>query len=55
VNVAERTARVTISIGIAAYPKHGDTIDALVRAADDAQYVAKKSGKNRVAVADGGH
>jgi diguanylate cyclase (GGDEF)-like protein len=52
VNVAERTTHVTISVGIATYPMHGDSIDAVVRAADDAQYVAKKSGKNRVAIAD---
>ncbi|HWR34911.1 MAG TPA: sensor domain-containing diguanylate cyclase [Clostridia bacterium] len=40
--------RISISIGVAEYPQHGETRDALVRAADAALYVAKQKGRNRV-------
>lgn len=39
---------ITISIGIAIYPIHGDTSDELVKSADDALYKVKRSGKNGV-------
>jgi diguanylate cyclase (GGDEF)-like protein len=42
---------VTLSFGLAAYPKHGDTGEALIRAADAALYEAKRSGRDRVVVA----
>jgi diguanylate cyclase (GGDEF)-like protein len=42
---------VTISIGVSSYPEHGVEIEALLKAADDALYQAKKKGKNRVVVA----
>jgi diguanylate cyclase (GGDEF)-like protein len=45
------TIRLTITIGVAAYPRHGASMDALVDAADAAMYVAKRLGKNAVAVA----
>lgn len=38
------------SIGIAEYPNHADELDTLLTAADNAMYVAKKSGKDRFAV-----
>jgi len=41
----------SISIGIAYYPKHGDTTNSLVEAAEKALSLAKMSGKNRVIVA----
>jgi two-component system, cell cycle response regulator len=43
---------VTISIGVASYPEHGTSRDALVRAADKALYQAKQDGRNRVATAE---
>ncbi len=42
---------VTVSIGVATYPDHGKTVDALLEAADKAMYEAKSAGKNRVAIA----
>lgn len=40
----------TLSIGIATFPGHGRTRDALVEAADKALYSAKHKGRNRVEV-----
>lgn len=42
---------VTISIGIAVAPRHGENIKTLVAAADQALYRAKETGRNRVCIA----
>jgi len=42
--------RVTISIGVAAYPQHGATPETLIKTADTAAYQAKKDGRNQVVV-----
>ncbi|OGT82782.1 MAG: hypothetical protein A3H91_08985 [Gammaproteobacteria bacterium RIFCSPLOWO2_02_FULL_61_13] len=39
----------SVSIGIACYPEHGRTLDAITARADQAMYEAKKLGRNRVA------
>lgn len=44
--------QVTVSIGIASYPQHGDTPVQLLHRADRALYVSKNAGRNRVSVAD---
>jgi diguanylate cyclase (GGDEF)-like protein len=45
--------RVTVSIGLAEWPRHGDGASELVAAADRALYLAKSGGRNRVATPDG--
>ncbi|HEY6539236.1 MAG TPA: diguanylate cyclase [Candidatus Dormibacteraeota bacterium] len=42
--------RVTASIGVALFPKHGRTIGQLLGVADAAMYSAKRRGRDRVAV-----
>ena len=42
---------VTLSVGVAEYPRHGDSGDALIRVADAALYEAKRLGRDRVVVA----
>jgi diguanylate cyclase (GGDEF)-like protein len=44
----DETMRVTISLGLAAYPKDGDKKDVLIGHADQALYRAKRAGRNRV-------
>jgi len=44
---AHDVAPVTISFGLASYPEHGETAASLLRAADEALYAAKGSGRNR--------
>lgn len=42
---------VTVSVGVALFPDHGDTAEGLLQLADAALYQAKKSGRNRVVIA----
>ena len=42
---------VTLSLGVAVYPEHGKTGEAVLRAADAALYRAKQNGRDRVEVA----
>jgi diguanylate cyclase (GGDEF)-like protein/PAS domain S-box-containing protein len=44
--------KVTVSIGVAGYPLHGDNLVCLLEAADMAMYAAKDAGRNQVAHAD---
>jgi diguanylate cyclase (GGDEF)-like protein len=43
---------VTLSLGVAMFPDHGATGRDVLRAADDAMYLAKAQGRNRVVVAE---
>lgn len=49
--IGEPPVELTVSIGVAAYPAHGDNYRAIVEAADRALYRAKQEGRNRVVVA----
>ncbi|MGO4396726.1 diguanylate cyclase [Achromobacter sp. PAB15] len=43
---------ITVSVGVARYPDHGATLDAVYQRADQALYYAKNHGRNAVCVAD---
>jgi diguanylate cyclase (GGDEF)-like protein/PAS domain S-box-containing protein len=45
---------ISSSIGVAAYPEHGDDNKQLIRHADEAMYAAKKNGGNRLLMASAG-
>lgn len=47
-----KTLHVTVSAGVAEYPKHGEDPHQVIKFADVALYRAKKMGKNRVVVFD---
>ncbi len=42
---------VTASVGVAAFPEHGEELDLLLKASDSAMYSAKANGRNRVETA----
>jgi diguanylate cyclase (GGDEF)-like protein len=42
--------RMTVSSGVATFPRHGRTAAELIKAADTALYGAKAAGRNRVGV-----
>jgi len=48
---AQATAHVTVSLGVATAPDCAQGSEELLRAADDALYLSKKNGRNRVAAA----
>ncbi|MFQ5660368.1 MAG: diguanylate cyclase [Gammaproteobacteria bacterium] len=48
----QRLGTITISLGVACFPVHGVTAEALLNAADTALYRAKKEGRDRVIVAE---
>ena len=49
--VRDEVISLTISLGVAASPRHGDTPETLLRAADEALYAAKRRGGNTIAIA----
>jgi diguanylate cyclase (GGDEF)-like protein len=51
-SVGDRSARITVSIGIALWPKHGVTLDELIKKANRAEHLAKDKGKNQIVVHD---
>ncbi|MCA8986085.1 MAG: GGDEF domain-containing protein [Planctomycetaceae bacterium] len=44
----EQKIQVTVSIGVACYPRHSTTVEKLIETADQALYQAKSEGRNRV-------
>ena len=45
---------VTVSVGVASFPRHASKTEALVKAADDAMYVSKRAEKNQVILSETG-
>jgi len=45
----EKTEKVTLSFGLTEFQK-SDTVDTFIKRADDAMYLAKKSGRNRIKI-----
>jgi len=45
---------VTASVGVAAFPDHGEDLDGLLKASDRAMYAAKAKGRNRIEAAEAG-
>ena len=52
VDAGSRFPPVTLSMGVAAFPEHGSSGEAVLRAADQALYLAKARGRDRVEVAE---
>lgn len=51
ISVGDQTlSNVSISIGLAAYPEHGNSMEKLIKNSDEALYKAKSLGKNRVVI-----
>jgi diguanylate cyclase (GGDEF)-like protein len=44
----ETLRRISVSIGVAAFPEHGESGAEIVKAADEALYRAKREGRDRV-------
>jgi diguanylate cyclase (GGDEF)-like protein len=50
-NAEEPIREVTVSIGVAAYPEHGKTLEEVIQASDKALYESKRGGRNHVTAA----
>jgi diguanylate cyclase (GGDEF)-like protein len=50
--VSDHQINVSFSTGVATYPYHGSSVDSLKKSADNALYVAKKQGKNKLVIAE---
>ena len=48
VMVGDRPFSVTCSIGVSIYPQHGADADSLIKHADEAMYIAKKNGRDKI-------
>ena len=46
----DQAIKVTISLGGALFPEHGDTVEKVIEVADQALYKAKNSGRNRAII-----
>jgi diguanylate cyclase (GGDEF)-like protein len=46
--------KITVSIGVASYPEHGETAEAVIASADSGLYRAKRGGRNEIVLASGG-
>jgi diguanylate cyclase (GGDEF)-like protein len=48
--IDDREVPMSVSIGVASYPRHGETLEVVARNADKALYLSKSGGRNRVTV-----
>jgi diguanylate cyclase (GGDEF)-like protein len=46
--------RITVSVGVASFQRDGESIEALIDAADAALYASKRAGRNRVSLYEPG-
>lgn len=53
-DLEEEPVLLTVSIGVSAFPSHGESLKALIESADAALYKAKEEGRDRVVIADPG-
>jgi two-component system, cell cycle response regulator len=51
-DVGEEPIWLTVSVGVAVFPEHGDSYASMVEAADRAMYRAKQEGRDKVVVAE---
>jgi diguanylate cyclase (GGDEF)-like protein/PAS domain S-box-containing protein len=50
-DLPEQPLQISVTIGVALFPEHARDSEALVRAADEAMYTAKRSGRGRAVIA----
>jgi diguanylate cyclase (GGDEF)-like protein len=50
-NAEKPLPQLTVSMGVAAYPLHGQTLEEVIKASDKALYESKRRGRNRVTAA----
>ena len=50
-NTEKPLPQLTVSLGVAAYPLHGQTLEEVIQASDKALYESKRGGRNRVTAA----
>jgi two-component system chemotaxis family response regulator WspR len=50
-NTEKPLPQLTVSMGVAAYPLHGQTLEEVIQASDKALYESKRGGRNRVTTA----
>ena len=48
--IDDRSVPMSVSIGVASYPRHGEELEIVARNADKALYLSKSGGRNRVTV-----
>lgn len=49
-SVGDSRLHITVSIGIALWPKDGDTLENVIAIANAAEHEAKAKGKNQIAI-----
>ncbi len=49
-NIANKEIKITVSMGVATYPNHGEELSELIKKADEALYASKQKGKNKVLI-----